>query len=68
MKRNIHSAAVSECGHLIYGVGLILLLHGDPVRGDLHHRRLQLPHDQVDRAHLAHHQVHAFSCTWVSNG
>ena len=42
--------------------------HGDPVRGDLHHRRLQLPHDQVHRAHLAHHQVHAFSCTWVSKG
>ena len=27
MKPKIHSAAVSQCGHLIYGVGLILLLH-----------------------------------------
>ena len=27
MEPKIHSAAVSQCGHLIYGVGLILLLH-----------------------------------------
>ena len=34
-----------------------LWLHGDDVRGDLHHGRLQLPDDQVHRAHLQHLQA-----------
>ena len=36
-----------------------LWLHGDDVWGDLHHRRLQLPDDQVHRAHLQHLQAQA---------